>query len=203
MEDCRVHRRTQVQRHIEVRPLEECPADTSEWMRSDPSAESRLTPSFTAIPGHLIDIGCGGMCAEFAQRLEIGQAFEILIHDSEGTVQTVHGTVSSTRARGAETFHGFSFDEPLLALGGTARRSPKIIDDHAVKPLVLVDKPAPYADAIAMRVPVSDALDRLEDPFFLYLHYVDPHDPYTPHLDRDFSPEYEGPMDGSRDALAL
>ena len=138
MEERRVHRRTQVQRQIEIRLLEERPAHPSKWIRSAPGAESTLTPSATTIPGHLVDIGCGGMCAVFAQSLEIGQALEIHIRGAEGPVQVVRGAVRSTLPRDDETFHGLSFDESLLTLGDVARHGPRIIDDHAVKPLVLV-----------------------------------------------------------------
>ena len=46
---------------------------------------------------------------------------------------------------------GISFDETLLALGDTAAHGPKVVHDHAVKPLVLVvdDEPG-----------VRDVLDR-------------------------------------------
>ncbi len=60
----------------------------------------------------------------------------------------------------------------------------------------------PYADALEMIEPVADALGQLgPGPHFVYLHYVDPHDPYTPHHDADFDPDYTGPMDGSREQL--
>ena len=60
----------------------------------------------------------------------------------------------------------------------------------------------PYADAAKLRAPVQEALGRVgAGPFFLYLHYVDPHDPYRHHPEFDFSPGYSGPMDGSREAL--
>ncbi len=138
MEDLRVHRRTHVQRRIEFLPLEEPSGSTFKWMRSAPGIEAKLTPLSTAIPGHLINIGCGGMCAVFAKSLEIGQPFEVHIHGAEGPVQKIRGAVRSALPSEHETFHGFSFDEPLLALGDIARRGPKIIDDCAVKPLVLV-----------------------------------------------------------------
>jgi arylsulfatase A-like enzyme len=67
------------------------------------------------------------------------------------------------------------------------------------------DFPAhPYADATKMEAPVAEALAELDGeprPFFLYLHYVDPHDPYVARPETDFSPDYKGPMDGTREAL--
>ena len=65
------------------------------------------------------------------------------------------------------------------------------------------DRPNPYADADQMVEPVEFALDTIgeESPYFLYLHYVDPHDPYHPREGHDFMPGYEGDMDGSQEAL--
>jgi len=48
---------------------------------------------------------------------------------------------------------------------------------------------AAYVNQLAMRY-----LDRTEEPFFLYLHYMDPHDPYrTP---KDFDSRFAGPYEG-------
>ncbi len=69
------------------------------------------------------------------------------------------------------------------------------------------DFPAhPYADAAKMTGEVERLLAELGDgladrPTFLYLHLVDPHDPYFPHDEFDYAPAYEGRMDGSREAL--
>jgi arylsulfatase A-like enzyme len=61
----------------------------------------------------------------------------------------------------------------------------------------------PYADAAAMDPFVRRATATLtESPFFLYLHYVDPHDPYYVHPGFDYTdPAYEGPIDGSFETL--
>jgi arylsulfatase A-like enzyme len=44
---------------------------------------------------------------------------------------------------------------------------------------------------------------RAEEPFFLFLHYIDPHDPYLPHPELMSGPEPEGRFDGSRRDLTL
>ena len=59
-----------------------------------------------------------------------------------------------------------------------------------------------YVNARKLTEPVLAAVDDLDtDPFFLYLHYVDPHDPFLEHPETDFDPGYAGCMDGSREAL--
>ena len=61
----------------------------------------------------------------------------------------------------------------------------------------------PYADAAKMDPVVRRAAATLgESPFFLYLHYVDPHDPYFVHPGFEYTdPAYAGPIDGSRATL--
>ncbi|MCB9899573.1 MAG: sulfatase [Planctomycetes bacterium] len=60
-----------------------------------------------------------------------------------------------------------------------------------------------YADAKKLRQPVIAAVDalRLDDPWFLYLHYVDPHDPYMQHDETDFDPHTTSTVDGSMASL--
>ena len=144
MQKRRVHRRTPVQRRIELRLLDEGHATRSKRMRRGPRSEANVTASSTVIPGALIDIGCGGMCAAVGRSLEIGQVVEIHIHDTEGGIQRARGEVRTTLPRATETFHGFSFDEPMLTLGDTARCGPNVVHDHTMKPLVLVvdDEPS-------------------------------------------------------------
>jgi len=57
----------------------------------------------------------------------------------------------------------------------------------------------PYADAEVMDPVVREVAATLGDePFFLYLHYVDPHDPYYVHEGFDFTdPDYSGPIEAS------
>ncbi len=65
------------------------------------------------------------------------------------------------------------------------------------------NRPEPYADAMRMVEPVEQALAAIgeESPYFLYLHYVDPHDPYHPREGFTADPAYAGAMDGSQEAL--
>lgn len=60
-----------------------------------------------------------------------------------------------------------------------------------------------YADARQLRQPIVETFDKLggDRPWVFYVHYVDPHDPYEQHDDTDFSPEYAGDFDGSRDVV--
>jgi arylsulfatase len=56
----------------------------------------------------------------------------------------------------------------------------------------------PYADAAFLRDIIEGSVRALQPPpFFLYLHYVDPHDPYLLHPERDWNPGYAGTFDGS------
>ncbi len=61
----------------------------------------------------------------------------------------------------------------------------------------------PYADAARMDPAVRKATAMLGgSPFFLYLHYVDPHDPYFVHPGFEYAdPAYAGPIDGSLKTL--
>ncbi|MFT7464235.1 MAG: arylsulfatase A-like enzyme, partial [Pseudohongiellaceae bacterium] len=62
----------------------------------------------------------------------------------------------------------------------------------------------PYANAEVMGPAVLAALDVFETPErpgFLYIHYVDPHDPYHRQPDFDFAESLPGTFDGSRAAI--
>jgi len=57
---------------------------------------------------------------------------------------------------------------------------------------------SPYAEAAFLAPIVQATIGRLSaPPFFLYLQYVDPHDPWLPHPEHDFDPGYTGTFDGS------
>ncbi|MFT7462588.1 MAG: arylsulfatase A-like enzyme [Pseudohongiellaceae bacterium] len=59
-----------------------------------------------------------------------------------------------------------------------------------------------YADVTKLTEPALRAVDQAgAGPNFIYLHYVDPHDPFQEHPENDFNPTYAGTMSGSRDAL--
>ncbi len=59
-----------------------------------------------------------------------------------------------------------------------------------------------YADVTKLTEPALRAFDLAGDgPNFIYLHYVDPHDPFEEHPESDWDPAYAGDMTGSRDDL--
>jgi arylsulfatase A-like enzyme len=54
-----------------------------------------------------------------------------------------------------------------------------------------------YTDAGLLELFVTQALDALAPPpFFLYLHYVDPHEPYLLHPEHEWDPDYDGTFNG-------
>ncbi|MBM3984437.1 MAG: sulfatase [Planctomycetes bacterium] len=62
---------------------------------------------------------------------------------------------------------------------------------------------APYADAAFLQPLVQQVLSDLSvPPYFLWLHYVDPHEPYLPHPEHDWNPQYSGTFDGTDATLA-
>ncbi|MED5329953.1 MAG: sulfatase [Planctomycetota bacterium] len=59
-----------------------------------------------------------------------------------------------------------------------------------------------YADATVMKEPAVEAIEALgEGDAFLYLHYVDPHDPYRTREEFEYAPGNDSLFDGSRKAL--
>jgi arylsulfatase A-like enzyme len=60
----------------------------------------------------------------------------------------------------------------------------------------------PYAEAAYLAPIVRETIGRLKaPPFLLYLHYVDPHDPWMAHPEHDVDPGYTGTFDGSITSL--
>ena len=70
-----------------------------------------------------------------------------------------------------------------------AAEYPKLFDDTRPAAPEAVDRAIAWLDSLAPR-----------EPFFLFLHLFDCHDPYTPPAPYDelFDPGYEGPIDGRR-----
>ncbi len=61
----------------------------------------------------------------------------------------------------------------------------------------------PYADAAFLQPVVHDTIARLRaPPFLLYLHCMDPHDPWLAHPEHDWDPDYAGTFDGTAASLA-
>jgi arylsulfatase A-like enzyme len=59
-----------------------------------------------------------------------------------------------------------------------------------------------YTDAGLLELFVTQAIDLLAPPpFFLYLHYVDPHSPYVLHPEHEWDPEYDGTFNGEMATL--
>jgi arylsulfatase A-like enzyme len=59
-----------------------------------------------------------------------------------------------------------------------------------------------YTDAGLLQFFVTDALNALKPPpFFLYLHYVDPHAPYLGHPEHEWDPDYDGTFNGEIQTL--
>ena len=56
----------------------------------------------------------------------------------------------------------------------------------------LFDERCLWQDARCVNRSALDYLESVREPFFLYLHYMDPHDPYQPPERRFSSPEYPG-----------
>ncbi len=65
------------------------------------------------------------------------------------------------------------------------------------------DFPVVTADEVTKKgLEMVDSLEQ-EQPFFLFMHYIDPHDPYLPHPDLMTEPEPPGRFNGSRRDLVL
>lgn len=59
-----------------------------------------------------------------------------------------------------------------------------------------------YADVTKLAEPALRAVDLAgAGPNFIYLHYVDPHDPFQSHASSEWNSDYAGSMTGSRDDL--
>jgi len=167
----RVYRRTQVRRQVEIWPLGG-PHSSPKWLgAAGPSPLTNAAATSTIASGRMVDVGCGGMGGMVDQTLEIGAPCEVHIHGAEGKEQETRGEVRDFQRREDNNRVGISFDAPLLVLGDTARRGPKVTDDRAIKPLVLVVDDDPGVRALldrflsqrGLRVfPAADADEALE-----------------------------------------
>lgn len=108
----RAHRRTKVERTIEVVPLE-----TGRRSRRFFGASRPPAPAV----GRLIDIGCGGMAAELPAKLDVGIQVDIHIRGLCGKVQRARGMVRNVRDDDGSRTFGIAFTEPILALGDLTR----------------------------------------------------------------------------------
>jgi len=125
----RDHRRTRVRRNVEIEPLET--GRRSRW---------RLGPGKPQGPtaGKMLDLGCGGMCAEFPIKLPVGTPCDVRIAGIEGEeVQRTRGTVRSVRGNNGAKTIGIAFTEPLLTLGDPAEAGDTVAR-NGIAPLALV-----------------------------------------------------------------
>ncbi|GJM23544.1 MAG: hypothetical protein DHS20C15_34590 [Planctomycetota bacterium] len=59
-----------------------------------------------------------------------------------------------------------------------------------------------YSDAWKVREPMLRAVDHIgSDKGMVWLHYVDPHDPYMHHDDADYNPDYHGSINGTLEVM--
>jgi arylsulfatase len=70
----------------------------------------------------------------------------------------------------------------------------------------IFDEECLWHNAACVNLRVSRLLDGVREPFFMYLHYMDPHDPYQPprRFKRPFSSRHDGPefiLDGQPNPL--
>jgi len=108
----RAHRRTRIDR-----PLEVVPVETGRRTRSFFGGFKSPAPA----PGRLVDIGCGGMAIELSGKLEIGTQVDIHITGEPGKVQRARGTVRNIREESGTRTIGIAFTEPMLTLGDPAQ----------------------------------------------------------------------------------
>ena len=127
----RVHRRTRIQRKVEIEPLET--GRRSRWTLGAPKSP-------VPAAGKVVDISCGGMCGSFSTELNVGTACDVRIEGTGGKVQRTRGTVRNVRgANGANGDRrlGIAFTEPLVALGDPTREGPHVGQD-GIDPFALI-----------------------------------------------------------------
>jgi len=146
----RIYRRTRVQRTVEIEPAKA--ARRSRWPLLFKASGQRAS-------GDLVDIGCGGLCAEVDAALEVGTPCDVRIFGSEGRVQRARGTVRSVRGDNPSKLVGIAFHEPVLALGDPARPAAKPPFDENLRPQVLVVDDEPSVRSLLERFLEVRSLD--------------------------------------------
>lgn len=130
----RAHRRTRVDRDLEVIPLQ-----SGRRVRSFFSSSSSA-PSPAA--GKLVDISCGGMAIEINGELDVGTEVDIHITDGSGKSQRARGTVRHVHGDNGRRTIGIAFTEPVVALGDPARPGDPVgVDGGEPAALVIDDDP--------------------------------------------------------------
>jgi CheY-like chemotaxis protein len=126
----RAHRRTRVQRDLEVIPLE-----TGRRTRSFFGANKAPSPT----EGNLVDIGCGGMAVEIKGKLDVGTQVDINITGASGKVQRARGTVRHVRGDNGTRTIGIAFTEPVVALGDPARTGEPVAAEGGEPDVLVID----------------------------------------------------------------
>jgi CheY-like chemotaxis protein len=129
----RAHRRTPVERDLEVYPVDADRKPTLSPFRKKKSP---------AAPGKLVDVGCGGLQVEIRGKLEVGTEVDVHITGTSGKVQRARGTVRHVRGDDGSRMVGIALTEPMLTLGDPSR-SGRPVAAAAGKPgaLVIDDDP--------------------------------------------------------------
>lgn len=137
----RTHRRTKIQRRVEILPVET--GRRSRWFfaEKDPKPAS----------GTVVDIGCGGLCGAVDTTIPIGTSCDVRIEDTEGQTQRTRGTVRNVRDGNGGRVLGVSFNEPVLALGDPGREGTSLAFDEDLPPLALVVDDEPSIRTILRR----------------------------------------------------
>ena len=137
----RLHRRTKVQRRVEIEPLQT--GRRSRWI---------FGPLKTPLPaeGSVVDIGCGGMCGAFPRTLEVGTACDLRIEGTEGKMQRTRGTVRNVRVDSGTKMLGIAFNEPIVALGDATRKGSDVGQD-GVEPFALIVDDEPSVRTVLQR----------------------------------------------------
>jgi CheY-like chemotaxis protein len=126
----RAYRRTKVQRQVEIEPLGQQPR--RRWLFNPVKSSEPAS-------GQILDIGVGGMRAEFPVKLDVGTPCDVRIRSDNGEVQHAEGTVRSYRADNGTKAVGIAFKEPLLTLGDPAAEGQSVGYDGAEPTAVIVD----------------------------------------------------------------
>jgi len=137
----RAYRRTRVERSVEVVPRQT--GRRSRWLFATNK------PPAPAV-GKLLDIGCGGMAAEFPAKFEVGTGVDVHIEGTGGKVQRTRGTIRNVRGDNGIRTVGIAFTEPILALGDPARGG-RPLGTEGVEPAALVVDDDPGVHQILQR----------------------------------------------------
>lgn len=121
----RAHRRTRIDRRVEIVPVAAGRALFGGRKAAAPAV------------GRMLDLACGGMAAELSVKLAVGTQVDIVILDDDGTTQRARGTVRHVRGHDDTLVLGIAFSEPLVTLGDPDRGGEPVTPEGQ-EPLALV-----------------------------------------------------------------